>query len=552
MLLAAIRRFFLFLAVVCGLGFALIFLHSLVEPIPFSRTFAAIGVGAAVIGILFNWIALAKSDDYLIPSHTVAFFAFAITVTSVIGFGLLAFFYFGKSYPDSFLQFYGIAPAILALIFGTIGFVRIKEAYSLPSEYRPNSESGFWVGFLPPAVSALAATAACALFVHTASEIHFVSRMVDNPAPSTSPADLGDQEKAAIAAQLLASARQLQTEQRYRGSHDNFLRAADLGNIDAHFELALIYSGDGYLRDEPKAIEHFTVAAENGHVESLYRLGRAFRHGELGLSPDFPKALENLEQAAQKGHVEAQKQLANMYNNGEGVAPDPAKAIQWFRAAAESGDASAQNDVAILLIQKGAESDPAEGVRWLKLAAEQGVTVAEYNLARSYYNGTLVEKDLARSFQYFTVLAEKGLPQAFQMTGIQLLHGQGVEKDETAAFRAFQAGAQRGDPLCRYYLGYCYLNGIGVTRDSSAALKHLEAAANRHIREAQSLLGKIYSEGTVLMADPIEAAKWFTLAAANGAEEAGELLEALDPALSAEDRQRATQLVTAFREKHPK
>ncbi|MCX6895340.1 MAG: tetratricopeptide repeat protein, partial [Verrucomicrobia bacterium] len=65
--------------------------------------------------------------------------------------------------------------------------------------------------------------------------------------------------------------------------------------------------------------------------------------------------------------------LGRMYENGQGVAPDPTDAAKWYRTAAERGFGGAQNNLALLTaFGKGVTKDPVEAAKWFSLAAQHG------------------------------------------------------------------------------------------------------------------------------------------------------------------------------------
>jgi uncharacterized protein len=550
MVSAFARRIVLLGSVVCGIGFALIYLHALVAPTQFSRPLAAAGAVCAILASLLTWLGMVKTDDYLTGKHLTILMATAAILIGATGIGLLGFFYGSGAFSTSYLVFFGLAPMLMAAGFVMLAWIRIKEAPALPHEYHAGSTGGFWGGASHLIVALPLVGLAMILLFRTIQDIRHVPESISTLQDEAVSGRPTSQEAASLRAdQLLRLGKELQVQNNYRRAHDVFEEAAALGSIDAVFNLALIYSGDGFLRNPPLALQHLQQAAGAGHVEASFRFGKALRLGELGALADPVAALPFLEQAADRGHIEAQKQLANMHNRGEGTRKDPALAYSWFRRAAEQGDAVAQNDVGIFLLNgTGVESDLEEGLRWLKMAAEQDVTVAQYNLGQSYYTGSLGRQDYSIAFLYFLKLANKGIPYGHLMTGLQLLNGWGVDQDERAAFEAFAAGARRGDLESEYWLGYCWLNAIGTDPDATEGLARIESAANRAHADAQLLLGRIYWDGVLLLQDKVEAVKWLSLAAANGSGEADKLLQEVAPLLTPSERFAASGLVAAFKQ----
>ena len=52
---------------------------------------------------------------------------------------------------------------------------------------------------------------------------------------------------------------------------------------------------------------------------------------------------------AEKGNVSAQLMLGSIYNNGEGITPNPEEAAKWFAKAAAKGEAGAQYALGMLM-----------------------------------------------------------------------------------------------------------------------------------------------------------------------------------------------------------
>ncbi|MBL8343237.1 MAG: sel1 repeat family protein [Rubrivivax sp.] len=70
-----------------------------------------------------------------------------------------------------------------------------------------------------------------------------------------------------------------------------YARAADQDDVDGHVGLAqLLLVGTGVAKDEKRALQHFSKAADRGHAGSVVWLAEAYRRGRHGLAPDAPEA----------------------------------------------------------------------------------------------------------------------------------------------------------------------------------------------------------------------------------------------------------------------
>ena len=98
------------------------------------------------------------------------------------------------------------------------------------------------------------------------------------------------------------------------------------------------------------------------------------------------EAVKWFRNAAEQGHADAQFMLGRCYSTGEGIESNQEEAKKWYEKSAEQGNAEAQ-------YWFGNFCDGEEAVKWYRKAAGQGNAEAEYALARCYRDGNGVEKD---------------------------------------------------------------------------------------------------------------------------------------------------------------
>ena len=102
----------------------------------------------------------------------------------------------------------------------------------------------------------------------------------------------------------------------------------------------------GYTRRNQHVL--YYRAAEQGDVDAQYNLAVCYENG-TGVERDEQKAVEWYKKAAEQGDARAQFNLALCYKNGIGVEKDEQKAVEWYKEAAEQGDAIAQFNLAMLI-----------------------------------------------------------------------------------------------------------------------------------------------------------------------------------------------------------
>lgn len=114
-------------------------------------------------------------------------------------------------------------------------------------------------------------------------------------------------------------------------------RAANAGFAPASATLGALFAR---AKKHDRAVQWWTLAAEQGDLESLFNLGQAHRLG-MGVAKDETRAFELLLQAAEGGVAAAQSRIGLSYATGEGAALDPIEACKWFELAALRGDKAA-------------------------------------------------------------------------------------------------------------------------------------------------------------------------------------------------------------------
>ena len=94
--------------------------------------------------------------------------------------------------------------------------------------------------------------------------------------------------------------------------------------------------------DFNEAVKWYSKAAEAGISEGQYNLAYAHTFGAGGVVKDETKAAELYTIAANQGHVWAQSNLGHMYLYGMGVKIDNVHAYKWLMLASEEGDKPAK------------------------------------------------------------------------------------------------------------------------------------------------------------------------------------------------------------------
>ncbi|MCB9471284.1 MAG: SEL1-like repeat protein [Candidatus Obscuribacterales bacterium] len=116
-----------------------------------------------------------------------------------------------------------------------------------------------------------------------------------------------------------------------------FRMAADLGDLEAHLEMALVYLfGAGVARNYATAARWLKPVAEDGHPYAIYLLSTLYRDGN-GVRQDEAEYLRLLEEAAEGGLAAAQFELGSyLFDSGK-----VEEARSWWELARDQGSEEA-------------------------------------------------------------------------------------------------------------------------------------------------------------------------------------------------------------------
>jgi TPR repeat protein len=137
----------------------------------------------------------------------------------------------------------------------------------------------------------------------------------------------------------------------YEGDHEGafeyWTKAAELGDMGAHYKLSCLYrDGQGVEKDEKKQLHHLEQAAIGGHANARHNLGcieeengrreRATRHFIIAANLGFDRSLDALKNGYSKGLVSKE---------------DFASALRGYQAAVDAAK-SPQRDEAEAALQR--------------------------------------------------------------------------------------------------------------------------------------------------------------------------------------------------------
>lgn len=151
-----------------------------------------------------------------------------------------------------------------------------------------------------------------------------------------------------------------------------FEKAAAKGHAGAHYNLGVM-TLDNDIQDFRAAADHFRSAAELGNPDAAYSLAVLYKEGK-GVDRDLTQSATWMRRAADENITAAIVELAIMTFNGSGVPKDEAQAAKLFRKAAYRNNPIAMNRLARLEVAgRGVEKNIIEAMKWHLLARAVGL-----------------------------------------------------------------------------------------------------------------------------------------------------------------------------------
>ncbi len=190
------------------------------------------------------------------------------------------------------------------------------------------------------------------------------------------------------------------------------------------------------------------------------------------ITKDQEKAIECWTMAANQGNTKAQSLLGILYLRGEGVLQDYKKAIKYLTLPADQGDAVSQFFLGVCYEDgKGVPQDDKKAAHYYTLAANQGLEVAQANLGYFYEHGRGIPQDYKKAIKYYTLAANQGVARAQFKLGNCYEDGKGVPQDDKKAMEYYILAAEQGNAEAAYRVS------LFLRQDKHESIKWLRIAA---------------------------------------------------------------------------
>jgi TPR repeat protein len=274
----------------------------------------------------------------------------------------------------------------------------------------------------------------------------------------------------------------------------------------------LIFGERGYDKSQGLGVELLTVAADRGHSDAQYRVGKCCHVG-IGTRKDFERASKYYRMAADQGNSWGENAYAAVLE----VSGDITHAVEYYRRSAAKGNSKGQVNYGTLLESgNGVAANIEEAVRYYKLSADQENAQGLYFYGVCLEQGRFLARDDEKALQFYRRSAEQGNPFAYVRIGLCLENGIGCLPDIEKAVTYYKTAADLDNPSGMLCLGRCLEQGKGVARDFEKAAFYYQLAAMRNDDEAAYDLARCLESGRGVPQDLLKAAENFMKAADGG------------------------------------
>jgi TPR repeat protein len=334
-------------------------------------------------------------------------------------------------------------------------------------------------------------------------------------------------------------------------SAESSLRALAPADADAAAWLGAILLERGLNRDGLRLIQR---SADGGSAEGAHRLALVFAHGDGGTPRNEARAVELFTVAAEKGHKRAQLNLGTLYLRGQGVPRDLIQARAWLEKAAANGDPYALYALGRAMGESSptANADLVRSAALYRQAAEKGHPLAALRYGMVLADGTAVKRDPVTAQRWLIHANDSGVPEAALALADMAARTPASrdkalnEKILRSAITWYEVAARAGVPSAQFKLANAYYAGAGVARDPSQAQLWYGRAAQQGQIEAQNAMGIMLIGGAAGASDPVEGYKWLLLAERGGHPESRAIREKTTEQVPDRDRKRAEALAQRF------
>lgn len=292
------------------------------------------------------------------------------------------------------------------------------------------------------------------------------------------------------------------TEKNLQEAIKYFVKAADLGNVNALLKLSKIYSETKDYQNLNKVKDKIEqqldkLAASEALSDDLkktvniihYHLARVYGDEE---SPLFhlEHSLYYYQVEAENGNQFAQYQLGKIFSQDNLVPRDLSIATSYLMESAEQGNNDARYALGKLYSDPELEVyDIPTAVKFLEEAAAEGHSFAQYRLGKIYSNQESDHFDLKLALKFLHASADQGNEQAIYRLGTIYANKAYDVYDITTALKFYHLAIDEyNNSFAKYQLGRMYLFGDGVDKNVILGMEYLKDASQDGNEYATALI----------------------------------------------------------------
>ncbi len=279
--------------------------------------------------------------------------------------------------------------------------------------------------------------------------------------------------------------------------YNALLKAEELGNIDASYQLALIrlYHESSY-RDIDRGLQGLNTLADKRYVPAYISLASLYHEGEY-LAFSDEKALDYYDKAYSLGDEKVKLKAADIYAQKQEKIYNKDKARSIYKEYSNLGDGYASYQIAKLY-----EPETQKAVYWYKKSSEQDYLQGRFKYALIRLKGKYEEQNIKEAISEIQNLSKNGFSKASYALGKINDNGVYLEKDSSKAIEYFSKADRQGDIKASIAIADIYAIKSSPLRDDKKAKElYMEKL---HLPESRYSLGKFHQERDFLEKAKVE------------------------------------------------
>ena len=181
----------------------------------------------------------------------------------------------------------------------------------------------------------------------------------------------------------------------YKKVIDRIKTAADNGNADSQYILAVMFDEVVEYRNKEEAFKYYTLAANNGVPEAQYKLGDIYYYNKdlIFVDKNLLLAFKYYKYAADNGYAPAQYKIGEIYEDGLRkydpktgktivvVAENNGAAFKYYKLAADNGISKAQIRVMEMCLNKANSKDFEKYYTLASNSEDEAIRFCAYDLS---------------------------------------------------------------------------------------------------------------------------------------------------------------------------